>query len=303
MSTLIDSGIQTELPKHLQEHLERLAHTSFMLPEASRKAMELAKDPNCEVEDFLVVIQRDPKLAADILAMANSAAFGPKSKIGSLQQAVVRLGFRQCRNLILAAAFASLMSDWPAKQQLMRNGLWRHSFATAVLCQQLNRKFKLKFEGEEFTSGLIHDFGRFALALCFSELCQHQGARPGQETETILETETAIAGANHCQVGAYVVRINGLPSFLADTVLFHHTPDKCPPANRKLCSLVAVSDHIARHLFSKNTGEGYLPDSNPFLTVLESTGVVDATILFSEMCAPLLEEIMEVLKSDPFSRI
>ncbi len=303
MSQVAENSTSNDLPQELAEKIESLAHASFMLPEAARKAMELAKDPNCDVEDFLVVIQRDPKLASDILGMANSASFSANIKIASLQQAVVRLGFRQCRNLILAAAFSSLMAQWPARQHVVRNALWRHSYTTASLCQRFNREFRLRFEGEEFTAGLIHDFGRFALAFCHPELCHPEGHIVGEETATILELETRVAGANHCQVGAFIAGINEMPSFLTDAIRYHHSPQDCPPENLLLCSLISACDHMGRHLFTFNSAEGYLAEENPWIALLEANGSKSIAEGFIEKAETIMSDVLENMKSNSLANL
>lgn len=300
------NAVTSGLPPELEDQIQGLAHASFMLPAAARKAMELAKDPNCDVEDFLVVIQRDPKLAHDILCIANSAAFNSNKKIASLQQAVVRLGFRQCRNLILAAAFSSLMASWPEQQQDLRNDLWKHSFTTALFSQRLNRIFRIGFEGEEFTAGLIHDFGRFALALTHPELARSDSFRAlayafGPAAAETLELERQAVGADHCQVGAYIVGINDMPDCLADTVRHHHHPQSCPETNRKLCALVAVSDQLARFLVAEgDPAECTLPES-PEWNILERAGIRADAQQFREAIPDLLTDVLAGLRSDPLA--
>src|SRR5438876_11613876 len=62
------------------------------LPEAATRAMAIAKDPNSSLARLASVIERDPALAAGILKLANSALYRRGHAVGSLHQAVVRLG-------------------------------------------------------------------------------------------------------------------------------------------------------------------------------------------------------------------
>jgi HD-like signal output (HDOD) protein len=195
------------------------------------------------------------------------------------------------------------MSQWPARQHLVRNALWRHSYTTAVLSQRINREFKLRFEGEEFTAALIHDFGRFALAFCYPDLCHPNGHSVGEEISTMLELEEQIAGANHCLVGAYIVRINDMPEFLIDTVRYHHSPEQCPNENRLLCKLIATADHMARHLFTHNTAEGYLVAENPGFSLLEEYGTREHVATFTERAGVFMTEAFEHVKTDSLANL
>ena len=47
--------------------------------------------------------------------------------------------------------------------------LWHHGYVTASLCAQINRAYRLGFNGEEYSAGLLHDLGRILLALADHE--------------------------------------------------------------------------------------------------------------------------------------
>ena len=78
-----------------------------MLPDIAVKALAMARDPNCSIKEFASVVERDPKLATEILRITNSAFYGARNPIMNLKQAVTRLGFAHCRNVILAASLGS----------------------------------------------------------------------------------------------------------------------------------------------------------------------------------------------------
>ncbi len=289
------------LPEPLARQLQWLANTSFMLPAAARKALDLARDPDCDVEEFLIVVRRDPKLAADILMLANTGGFATGQRILSLQQAVVRLGFRQCRNLILTAAFAALMTRSSPDQQAVRQRLWRHCFATATLCQVTSRVLGLGFQGEEVTAGLIHDFGCFALVTAFPELCDARYGQADADPAWLIGREKEVAGADHGLVGAWLVRVNGLPEELELVVRYHHDPAACPSAGAVLCDLVAVSMEMARHLIFHRTEKGFVLQGEASWNRLpfpERPGPETGPV---QMAEAIIAETLGLLHSDPLS--
>jgi HD-like signal output (HDOD) protein len=294
-------GPDEMLPEPLARQLQWLANTSFMLPAAARKALDLARDPDCDVEEFLIVVRRDPKLAADILMLANTGGFATGQRILSLQQAVVRLGFRQCRNLILTAAFATLMTRSSPDQQAVRQRLWRHSFATAMLCQVTNRNLGLGFQGEEVTAGLIHDFGCFALASVFPELCDACYGQADADPAWMIGRETAVAGADHGRVGAWLVRVNGLPEALELVVRHHHDPTACPSAGAVLCDLVAVSAEMARHLILHRTEKGFVLQGEASWNRLPVIEQPDPEAGPEQWARAIIAETLGLLQSDPLS--
>ena len=61
-------------------------------PALAAKIIELADDPSATVEDFARLIQMDPSLSARLISMTNSAAFGQRSPVTTIQRAVSLLG-------------------------------------------------------------------------------------------------------------------------------------------------------------------------------------------------------------------
>ncbi|MCA9061315.1 MAG: HDOD domain-containing protein, partial [Planctomycetaceae bacterium] len=159
-----------ELPAAIATRVEEGCRGLQMLPAVAREALEIARDPNCSILEFTTLVERDVKLAADILAMSNSVIYSAGRAISNLHQAVVRLGFRQCKNLILSTSAASLMSAVTMEQEWIREILWKHGFLTAILSIHVNRLLNVGFRGEEFTAGLMHDWGRTMVASCLPEL-------------------------------------------------------------------------------------------------------------------------------------
>src|SRR5579871_1883711 len=94
------------LPEAVMERLRLRSNNLRMLPAIATQALEVAKDPNCSITEFAAVVERDATLAADILRLSNSILFAASKNVLNLHQAVVRIGFRQCKNLILASSFS-----------------------------------------------------------------------------------------------------------------------------------------------------------------------------------------------------
>jgi len=79
-----------------------------LLPAVAQQAMAMANDKNATLRQFAGLIEKDITLSSSILKLANSSAFNWSQTIASVGQAVVRLGFRECQNLIIAASMGQL---------------------------------------------------------------------------------------------------------------------------------------------------------------------------------------------------
>ena len=227
-------------------------------------------DANCTISDVAAVIERDVKLATDLLSLANSVLFRGSAAVASLHQAVPRLGFRACRNFILTSSVAGMMESISVDQQRIREQLCRHGFTTAMMSLHLNRALKLGFQGEEFTAGLIHDLGRVLLAAAVPDRIAEVDPLDFVEGPETLEHERALLDTDHCAVGAWFAARSEIPASLIEVVLQHHTPD-IVGTNAKLVLLTAAADHMANYLEQNEPAEGYDQTENEALTVLFDT--------------------------------
>lgn len=262
-----------------------------MMPAIATQAMEISNDPECSISEFSTVVERDSVLATDILALANSAMYSPKVPVVSLTQAVFSIGFQQCRNMIMASSMSALMNDMDLEAEWARESLCRHGYTTGILAVKINRALNLGMLGEEFTAGLIHDFGRMLFVLCFPEDFQKVDSLAfEEEMPSLIHTEEAVLEVNHCELGAWLLQSNGLPELLVDVVRFHHQPE-CANAKR-VTYLTAVCDHMANHLQRHRCAQPYDISSNPFIQGLEETGVRNAASKIDNISQAIMEQAL-----------
>ena len=280
-----------EIPEEVRAKLKARAGGVGMLPAVAMQALELAKRPDCSITEFSRVVERDVKLAADILSMANSSLFAGSSPLSSLHQSIVRLGLHQCKNLIYCSSLTALMKKLSDEDAVTRERLWRHSFHTALLALHFNHSCSIGYQGEEFTAGLLHDIGRMLIGVCLPDRAAELDLMDFDDSPRLLDHEQQLCGVDHCELGAWFAKENGLPSPLADAVRFHHQPTRAS-RNHRLIALTAACDHMANHLQRHGDPEGYDPAENQALEVLEAAGVRDAARQFTAMHEVLMRNAL-----------
>jgi HD-like signal output (HDOD) protein len=231
----------------VKEYVLKRAADFTMVPAAAMKAMEIGRNPTCSVKEYAAAIERDVRLTADILCMANSSLYASGAPAATLHDAVRRLGLRRCQGLILSTCTAGLMRSLPFEQTRRREALWQHGYMTAVMCRHLNESLRLGFTGEEFTAGLMHDLGRSLLAATVPHLCADLDADRSEPGPQRLQRERSILGTDHCEVGAAFGTRNGLPPALVAAIQHHHAPQHAGE-HQKLVALIATADQFAHQL-------------------------------------------------------
>lgn len=264
-SDAVDDRSPADILKATVGNLNKLP----MMPAAATKAMAVANDPAAGLRAFGQVIERDPALATGVLKLANSPLYRIGRTIESLDQAVVRLGLRECKNLIVAVGMRSLLRSTTPATRAPCEVLWEHSFLTACLCRRLNRTLELGYQGEEFSCGLAHDLGRMLIAIGVPTHFHAADPMDFRETPRVLDREQSVLGIDHCHFGAWFANLNQLPASLVTAAQFHHHPAEAE-SHKTLVALVAVADHMANHLHNCHPAE-YDLAANPAWQVLAAS--------------------------------
>ena len=231
----LEDSVQTDLSKKILDKILSSTEVINVLPETARQALDLVQDPDVSATVFADLVQKDVKLSTDILSIANSVMYCPGALVSNLQQAVARIGFVKCKNIILASSLQSAMQAMDLNEEWIREVLSHHGFLTGVIATNLNRTFGGGFEGEEFTAGLVHDFGRHLLSAFAGEDFVTIDPLEFDEDEETLAHENSLIGTTHCEIGAWFLERQGLPQDLVDVCRYHHSPELANSNQRLMC--------------------------------------------------------------------
>ena len=259
-------------PDELMRRIDSYADLT-MLTTVALEAIEMAGAPNCSVPELVEVIEKDPRLVTGILTLSNSVAYQTRREVKSVQHAVMLVGLSQCQNLIVSCSIQSLLTKMPSSVEWARNVIWRHSLQTATLARYFNQQLDLGFEGEEFSGAIVHDIGRLLLAAAAPDVFEVVDRMTFHEPRRILQTERALIGTDHCEMGAIVGVADKLPAALVEVIRYHHTPEEARE-HAPLVRLVAAADEAANRLMHYGTAEGFeIEDDSAFAKFLQPLSI------------------------------
>ncbi|HEY5954995.1 MAG TPA: HDOD domain-containing protein, partial [Polyangiaceae bacterium] len=191
------------------------------------------------------ILARDPALCAAILRLANSAAQAMRNETANVGQAIVRLGLRQTRRVVLTAA---LVQRWPVHHTIDQRSFWSHSISVALMASELSKHASVQLSTETveatFTAGVLHDLGALVLARAFPEQYALLTSERMATGRSALSLELENWGIDHGEVGGIVACRWRLPDSIRDAVAFHHHPWQASAENRLLTQLVHVADFL-----------------------------------------------------------
>jgi putative nucleotidyltransferase with HDIG domain len=188
-----------------------------MVPAVAREVLEFSTDPDVPAKRIANVVSKDPVLATRVLQLANSAFSASAVEIGSINDAVVRMGTVSVRHVVTAVCVASILADKGAYGDRGRD-LIDHGIGTAYLAWLIADAAGTSRD-EAFVCGLLHDIGKL--------LIQQLAHRPpaGVKKPAAIDV-SAVMAARHAELGGHLLRSWQLPAALSDAVTFHHEPDR-----------------------------------------------------------------------------
>jgi putative nucleotidyltransferase with HDIG domain len=190
-------------------------------PQVAIRVLQLANNENVQLHQLCDLISADPAFASEVLTIANSILYAPRFPASSILQAIAVLGANHLQGMCLTVGVRAYLGKTLC-HPAMRN-IWRHNLACAMIAQELAATGFLDKE-IAYTSGILHDIGRFALAVIQPKeyaalLAMHCGP-----AHTILEGEQELFGWNHCEAGEKLIIDWKLPADFTAIVSEHHQP-------------------------------------------------------------------------------
>ena len=235
------------------EDLEAVIFRTFdipPMPPVAARIVRAAEDSSKSASDMAELISADPGMVAKILRVANSALFARSSKVDTLQQAVVALGFKTVKNLAIAAS-ARTVGRHPGT---VEDDLWRHSVGAAVTASCIAGESGSMSADEAFTAGILHDIGKFVLHQHDAERFEKVLELRRERQMTSVAAEFEIFGFDHTAVGAAVLRRWGLPDELAGAVRFHQNISVLKQARPEVLTLAACANLANRISYTLKFG-------------------------------------------------
>lgn len=206
--------------------LERLPQ----FPGVATKLMRVLSNDEASVQQITNLIRVDSALSAELLRVVNSPLYGFPSRIGSIQQALLMLGFEAVKCHVLAASMKMYFRS-ALRLDLLR-GIWRHSVACALVSEEISVACSSSRNPDDriYTAGLLHDIGRLGLFVAHPQEYADLLAQTGT---SLREREVQAFGFDHCEAGGWLASKWGLPPEIQEVAAGHHGCPNSPVSEMK----------------------------------------------------------------------
>jgi HD-like signal output (HDOD) protein len=205
---------------------EALLHVVKNLPAAPRILAQLGRlllDPNADLSDVIDLLKHDTALTARVIRVSNSPVYGGGSRAGSLEEALLRVGFNEVYRLVGLAAVAQISDDSLEAYGVSGTRFRENSLFAAFTVEVLATMVQVDPRAA-YTTGLMRSVGKIAVnRLMPAPMLGRSYAQAGKE-RPIDEWEQDMLGVSNCSVAATVLEEWRFPTDTVRAIRDHYRP-------------------------------------------------------------------------------
>ncbi|WP_051279748.1 HDOD domain-containing protein [Chitinilyticum aquatile] len=200
-------------------------HRLPTIPKIVQELIDSFNDEGIEIGRIAQKIALDQVITAKVLRLANSVHFGATRRIGTVNEAMVVLGFNTVRTLVIASGITGAFITTPGFD---RKQFWHKSLTVASDARWLASKAKLPPE-MAFTCGILHSIGEMLVHVVAPDVAakieQHlsEGGTGASLTENGIDFDFVTAGVE-------LVRRWNFPNTIVEALRHQNDPaGQTPP--------------------------------------------------------------------------
>jgi len=185
------------------------------MPVVAQRLTQLTADPDFNMDTLFNLVKSDPVIAAKVMKIASSPHYGTRPAT-NLRSALIRIGMRDLRKLVMAAAVIG------GKTNKFTLALWTYSLKVASISESIAQLVRTKDLDDPFLCGLLHDFGTVIMNQVIGKPYRAVLGVPCQASQSDHELENF--GYDHCDLGVMVAQQWKLFDALEHVMQHHHDP-------------------------------------------------------------------------------
>ncbi len=194
-------------------------------PSAAYHRLMEATASNATTSEIAAIIGEDIALATQTLKLTNSAYFALPQKLTNIEQAVRLLGLDTLRALVLVAGFYETYDENPSQRHILET-LNARSLSIGRLAKKICQSEGAPDDVQEtaFCAGLLAHIGTLILVTNLPDHFEKATRLVDENYQAITAAERAVFGADHTELGAYLLGLWAFPWPVVEAIAHHHAP-------------------------------------------------------------------------------
>ena len=189
------------------------------------QVIQLTQQPDASNQSIARLIGADPAFSARVLKAANVLFPESPRPVATIADAVMVLGARGLRQLVLGISLITDYGNGPCKQFDYLH-YWSHSLLTGIAAKHLTQYARLAAADEIFVVGLLGNIGQLALATAFSDEFGDLLTQPASKSVARLhELERAKFGFDESELSEAMLTEMHFPAIFQRMARHYKQPD------------------------------------------------------------------------------
>ncbi len=279
--------------KPTPQKLLQIAQQLPASPQVLAQLNDLLVDVNSGLDEIADLLRHDTALAARIIRISNSIAYGSSGGIASIEEAVNRVGFSEVYRLTGLASVAQMVDRnlpfYGLTATQLRNNTLVVAFAMDSLAKSAGVDSRIAY-----TSGLMRLVGKLVLDHYAKSVAMPQEHFTRSGLGGLLEWELALFGCTNADVDEIVMSAWQFPVTITEPLRQHYFTRPPTGAHARMACLLNIACGVATELGYGLPGEEkyweLLPEKVEMAGLLDHhirQSAIDASVGFEAVKASL----------------
>ena len=228
----------------IKEHLASGTTSIPVFHAVALRLQQVLARENFSVDEVNRLINADTGLVSQVLRVANSSYYSGLSKVGTIHEAVIRLGSGEVASIAMLATQQDQYRSADPKYNAIMQTLWKHAFCCAAGSKWLAHKAGYELLAQEaFLAGLLHDIGNLFLLKVVEEIGKQKRLQGGGTTQAML---SEVLSSLHVEQGHQLMKQWHMPEVYCQVVAGHEA-EQWDHGNA-LLAMVRLADQTCKRL-------------------------------------------------------
>ena len=232
---------ETDHKKPTPSDIDTVIQQVRPIPQIALKIIRMIQDDDCTMAEIGKEIRQDQVISAKTLNLCNSAQFGLKSRVDSIDHALVLLGEKRLLMFVVSASLETFFSESSQGYSLCKGGIFQHALGTAMLSGELAEFTGRSAPDIAYTAGLLHDIGKVPLDQYMTPAAPYFYRAAHEGGTELCKVEKKRFNITHTEAGALLGERWALADNLIDTIRHHHYPEEAT-VDKNLVTIVYLAD-------------------------------------------------------------
>ncbi len=241
---VITTNLQDEA---LTETIANRVSNIPLLSHVASQLLAILGGSDHSMQDVVKIVETDISLTAQVLRVANSAAFYRGQDVTTVSNAILNLGEKMVTGVALGSC-ASRVFNSPLEGYESPSGeLWNHSLRTAIASREIAAVTAVSVSTDiAFTAGLLHDIGKSIISEFLIDTADEMLSKCDNGLhDDFLAAEKEQIGTDHAMIGYKLACHWNLPEPISAVILNHHHPNDAEEEYKELVYIVHIGDILA----------------------------------------------------------